>query len=242
MIIQLMGITVIVFVGHSKERLVESLRIIRSYSIDKIILAVGEQKSSGERKSRQIAEELAKDLATLFDVTITQIDKKDIMRAAIQIVSLIRSEQKNGNDSIINISGSLRTFSIAAFISGCVTRSKLITAIPKYDANDNEIGIEDIIELPQLPFSDFKDEQIRILAAIGDGVAALDDLVVRLNRDVGKNSDRFANERSRISHHVRNFAEMGLVAKEKSGKNVGMRLTPLGEIITSSADGRVREE
>ncbi len=226
-----MATTAIVFVGHTKERLIESIRGSRKYSIEKIILVTGEQESTGEMKSRRVAEEMAADLRALFDITITAVDKKDVMRAAGQITNLVRAEQAKGNDVLINVSGSLRTFAIAAYISGCITHSRIITAIPKYDRHDNEIGIEDLIELPPLPLLILKEEQRRILAGIGDGVSSLDDLVLRLNSKMKKNSDAFAKERSRLSHHLKNFEEMGLVIKEKSGKNVAVRLSGLGGIV-----------
>jgi CRISPR-associated protein Csa3 len=226
-----MSTTALVFVGHTKERIIESIRGSRKYSIEKIILVTGEQESTGEMKSRQIAEELETDLIPFFDVAIIHIDKRDIMRAAGQITGIIRDENSQARDVLINMSGSLRTFSIAAYISGCVTRSRMITAIPKYDKNDNEIGIEDLIDLPPLPLFSLKDEQRRILEGVGDGVESLDHLVMRLNPKMRKNSDAFPKERSRLSHHLKNFEEIGLITKVKNGKNVEVRLTDLGEII-----------
>ena len=252
-----MTTTALVFIGHTKERIIESIRSVRPYSVGKIILVVGEQESTGEQKARQIAGELTEDLATFFDVETIQIDKKDVMRAAQQITNMIRREQAIGRDVLLNMSGSLRTFSIAAYIAGCITRSKMITAIPKYDKDDNEIGIEDIIELPALPINTLKDEQLRILAALrGDrkkspatpfrkkkadrvseissrsgGVASLDELVLLLDPTIKKGTDAFASERSRLSHHLKNFESMGLVTKTKSGKNVEVRLTGLGEMF-----------
>ena len=196
------------------------------------------------------------------------------------------------------MSGSLRTFSFAAYIAGCITRSKMITAIPKYDRMDNEVGIEELIDLPALPLNMPRDEQLRILAALGTdrsdapapprkkraagtpvpknrsggvtpldeqirilaalggdrsdttaasrtkkaagtpettdrtgGVASLDELVLLLNPKIRKGSDAFATERSRLSHHLKNFEMMGLVTKTKSGKNVGVQLTGLGEMF-----------
>jgi CRISPR-associated protein Csa3 len=250
-----MATTAIVFIGHTKERIIESIRSVRSYPIEKIILVVGEQESTGELKARGIAEELTLDLSTFFDVETTQIDKKDVMRAAQQITGLIRSEQAEGRDVLLNMSGSLRTFSIAAYIAGCITRAKMITAIPKYDKDDNEIGIEDIIDLPALPINTLREEQLRILAALGGdrseppstssrkkktagtseirsgGVASLDELVLLLNPKIRKGSDAFATERSRLSHHLKNFEMSGLVTKTRSGKNVEVRLTGLGEMF-----------
>lgn len=226
-----MSTTALVFVGHTKERIIESIRSSRKFSIEKIILITGEQESTGETKSRKIAEELKADLTPVFDVAIMHIDKKDIMRAAGQLTNIIRNEKNQGREVLINMSGSLRTFSVAAYISGCITRSRMITAIPKYDKNDNEIGIEDLIDLPFLPLFSLKDEQRRILEAVGDGVDSLDDLVMRLNPKMKKSIDAFPKERSRLSHHLKNFEEIGLVSKEKSGKNVVIRLTGLGKIV-----------
>ncbi|MCX6697452.1 MAG: DUF6293 family protein, partial [Methanoregula sp.] len=156
-----MATTALVFVGHHKDRIIESIRSVRSFSVDKIIFIVGEQESTGEKIARGIAKELTVDLKTFFDVEIKKIDKKDIMRAASQITDLIRNEQTDSRVVLLNMSGSLRTFSIAAYIAGCITRSKMITAIPEYDENDNEIGIEDIIHLPILPLTMLKEEQRR---------------------------------------------------------------------------------
>jgi len=252
-----MATTALVFIGHTKERIIESIRSVRPFSIDKIILVVGEQVSTGEQKARGIAEELTLDLATFFDVETTRIDKKDVMRAAQQITGIIRNEQALGRDVLLNMSASLRTFSIAAYIAGCITRSKMISAIPKYDKDDNEIGIEDIVDLPALPINTLKEEQLRILTALGrdrseppatssrkkkadresettsrsGGVASLDELVLLLDPKLKKGSDAFASERSRLSHHLKNFESMGLVTKVKSGKNVEVRLTGLGEMF-----------
>jgi len=230
---------------------------VRPFSIDKIILVVGEQESTGEQKARGIAEELTLDLATFFDVETIRIDKKDVMRAAQQITDIIRNEQASGRDVLLNMSASLRTFSIAAYIAGCITRSKMISAIPKYDKDDHEVGIEDIIDLPALPINTLKEEQLRILTALGrdrseqsatpsrkkkadrisettsksGGVASLDELVLLLDPKIKKGTDAFATERSRLSHHLKNFESMGLVTKVKSGKNVMVRLTGLGEMF-----------
>jgi CRISPR-associated protein Csa3 len=218
---------------------------------------VGEQESTGEQKARGIAEELTLDLATFFDVETIRIDKKDVMRAAQQITGIIRNEQASGRDVLLNMSASLRTFSIAAYIAGCITRSKMISAIPKYDKDDNEVGIEDIIDLPALPINTLKGEQLRILTALRrdrseppatasrkkkadrgsettsrlGGVASLDELVLLLDPKIKKGTDAFSTERSRLSHHLKNFESIGLVTKVKSGKNVGVRLTGLGEMF-----------
>jgi len=223
--------TVIIFVGHFKERLIESIRSLREYPVERVILVHGEQKSSGELKSQMVAEELQQDLSQLFNVEIRRIDKKDVMQAANQLTEMIRQEQADERTVLINLSGSLRTFSIAGYIAACMTQSRAITVIPKYNDEDEEIGIESVIDLPILPVTPLRDEHMKIMEAIGAGVDSLDELVMRLNPSIKKSSPDFAKERSRLSHHIKNFEIMGLIVKEKSGKQVGIRVTALGEMI-----------
>jgi len=224
-----MPATQIVFVGHHKERLVESIRALREYPITRIILAVGQQDSSGERKARKIAEELAKELRTVFDVEIVEVDKKNVMKASLQLVDAINAEKEN--EVILNVSCSLRTFAIAAYIAACVTNSKVISSIPRYDENDNEVGIEEVVEIPVLPIDFPGKEQLEIISAIDSGVESLDDLVFRLNPDIVKGSKEFRSERSRLSHHLAKLEDAGFVRREKVGRNVRIEPTSLGRIV-----------
>jgi hypothetical protein len=99
------------------------------------------------------------------------------------------------------------------------------------EVQDEEIGIESIIDLPILPVTPLRKEHINIITAIGDGVASLDELVLRMNPQLKKTSEEFPKERSRLIHHIKNFESTGLIVKEKSGKNVGIRVTALGEMV-----------
>jgi len=219
--------TQIVFVGHHKEKLLDSIKALRDYPVRKIVLAIGKQESSGERKARKIAEELAQELGSVWDVEVVEVDKKDVMKAALQLVSLIKREGK----VILNISGSLRTFAIAAYIAACITNSRIITSIPKYDESDREIGIEEIVEIPVLPVEFPGKEQMEIMNAVDDGVNSLDELVLKLNPELEKGSKEFKRERSRVSHHLAKLEEAGFVKREKIGRNVRVEPTLLGKIV-----------
>lgn len=84
----------IIFVEHSKDRLLESIKALRAYPVHKVILAVGQQDSSGERKTRKIANEIADELRTVWDVEIVEIDINDVIKAAYQLVSVIKKKVK----------------------------------------------------------------------------------------------------------------------------------------------------
>jgi CRISPR-associated protein Csa3 len=136
----------------------------------------------------------------------------------------------------------------------------MIMAIPKSDPHDNEIGIEDMIVLPAFSLNTLKEEPLRTFrcwkrsrqtsgkpAATNsrkkkkavtsatknrsEGVASLDELVLLLDPKIKKGSDAFATERGRLSHHLKIFESLGQVTKTKSGKNVEVRLTRLGEMF-----------
>jgi CRISPR-associated protein Csa3 len=268
-----MALIHLVFIGHNKARLMDSIRKAQDYPVRKMILVTGEQGSKAEDKAEGIARELKVELSPLYDVEIVKIDKKDVMRGASQIIDLVMREKAKGNEALINMSGSLRTFSIAGYIAGCLTRSTMITSIPKYGRNDEEVGIEEIIEVPALPLNFLKPDQVRILRAIGDDTISLEELIVSLNPNIrmeipdkleeNRLEDRvsykiadskpfprdatgmpeiyfslgekprkaISNERSRLIHHLKKFDEMGLIIREKKGKNVMVRLTDIGWML-----------
>jgi len=225
-----MPATHIVFVGHTKKRLIDSIKALRDHPARKVILVVGQQKSSGEGKARKIAEELKKELETVYEVDIVEIDKKNVINAASQLVELIKSEKKRGNDVILNVSGSLRTFAIAAYIAACMTGGRVITSIPRY-RGDAEVGIEEIVEIPILPIDFPSEEQLDVLSSIGEGVSSLDELVSRLNPGVKKDSRKFRTERSRLWHHISKLERSGLISRKKVGRRVRIEPTGLGKIV-----------
>lgn len=221
-------ITQFVFVGHHKERLLESIRALRTLPVEKITLFVGSRDLPGEDKVRKVAEDLKKELEVIWEVKIAEIDKKNVIRAVTQLISAINREKREGRKVVINASGSLRTLAIAGYIASCVTNSRIFTSIPKYNEEGEEIGIEEIVEVPILPVYFPSDEQMEIVEAIDGSVNSLDDLVLRLNPNVKKGSNEFQKERSRISHHLSKLERLGLIKKTKFGRNVKIELTPLG--------------
>jgi CRISPR-associated protein Csa3 len=201
------------------------------YPVSKVILVVGEQESSGERKARRIADEMVQELQTVWDVEIAEIDKKNVIRGASQLIRIIRAEKENREETILNVSGSLRTFSIAAYIAACITSSKIISSIPQYDENDEEVGIEEIVEIPILPVDFPGREQFEIIENIGDGLDSLDELVFILNPAIKKGTQEFMSERSRISHHIAKLERAGFVKRTKVGRNVRIEVTGLGDML-----------
>ena len=220
----------LVFVGHHRERLLESINSLK-LPLSKIVLFIGEEELSGEEKVKKVAEELKKDLSSVFEVEISEINKRDLIKAVIQLLRVIRTERALGREVLINASGSLRFLAIAGYISACIAKCRIFTSIPKYDENFEEVGIEEIIEIPILPIYFPMEEQLKVLSAIDDGLNSLDELVMKLNPTIDKNSREFFNERSRLSHLVSRLEILGLIKREKSGRNVRIFLSELGRIL-----------
>ncbi len=196
-----------VLARYHKKRPFESIKALREYHVRKVVLALDEQESSGEKKARMIAEELAEELKTAWNVEIVEIDKKDAIGAASRLVSLIKREDK---DAILNVSGSLRTFAVAAYLAARVTGSRIIASTPRYGEYDNEAGI---------------------ISATDNGVESLDDPVFRLNLGIRKVSKEFRREMSRLSHHLAKLEAAGFIRRKKVGRNVKIGPTSLGKIV-----------
>jgi len=226
-----MPATQIVFVGHHKERLIESIRALRDLPTSRIILFVGEENLPGEARVRRIAKEIKEELEIIWEVEIHKIDKRNIIKAASQLIEIIRNEKHQGREVVINASGSLRTLAIAGYIAACVTSSRIFTSIPRYNEKEEEVGIEEIIEVPTLPVDFPGEEQMEIISSIGSGVESLDELILRINPGISKGSSEFRRERSRLSHHLAKLEDAGLIRKEKRGRNVRIILTPLGRFL-----------
>jgi CRISPR-associated protein Csa3 len=223
--------THLVFVGHHKERLLDSIRMPDTYPVVKVILIVGEQQSSGEERSRNVAAEIANEIAGKVEVELALIDKIDVFRGASQIVSLIHAERDAGRSCLINMSGSLRTFAVSAYIAGCVTSSTILTSIPKYDDEGCEVGVEEMVPLQLLPLAPPGKEQMELLVALGHGAPSLDELIFRLHPLIEKDTRPFYKERSRISHHLKKLDENGYIHKTKSGKNIQIEPSQLGMLM-----------
>lgn len=226
----------IFFVGYSKERLLRALNTLKDYPTDKVILIVGKQNAE-ENILKKIAEEVVENELKLWNVEIVEIDKENILNATYELIQLIKGQ--NEEDTILNISGSLWTFAVAAYISASITGSRLISSIPVFSEKGEEIDVKGFIEIPVLPIDFPNDDQIDILTAIGDGVNSLDEIVSRLPPPKPKGGGyirgvripKHERSKSGISHHLSKIEAKGFVRKTKVGRNVRIELTALGKMF-----------
>jgi len=200
----MMATSHIIFVGLNKGWLIESIKQQEILLDSHILLVLGEQELPGEEIAQSVAEEIQSELGHLFEIKIFHIDKVDVIRAAGQIIDLIYQEKSHGNKIVLNASGSLRTFAIAAYIAGCLTQVRIITAISDYISSDVNDTTLKLVELPTLPIELPKERPLRVLNLINNGITTITGIIQQLDND--KQND-FSDEQGSASSQNLQFDE-----------------------------------
>lgn len=222
----------IVFIGHHKLRYLESIKQLKNYSTERFILIIGEDPSiPGEKKVHKIAHELENEIKTFWDVRIEQINKLELFKAVEQLIKIVKYEQKIGNEILFNTAGSIRVLSIAAYIVSCVLDLKIVTALPAYDENGQDIGVSEIIEIPILPIALPGKEQYEIINSIDNSVDSIDEIIDNMNLKHKLSDKKVKSERSRLSHHLKYLESQKIIIREKEGRNTKVYLTERGKLF-----------
>lgn len=179
----MMATSHIIFVGLDKEWLIASIKQQKILPDEHILLVLGEQNLPGEETAQMVAEEIKNDLGHLFKIEIFHVDKVEVIRAAGQIIDLIYQEKLHGNRIVLNASGSLRTFAIAAYIAGCLTQVRIFTAISDYTSSEVKDTVLKLVELPTLPIELPKERPLRVLKLINNGITTITGIIQELNKD-----------------------------------------------------------
>jgi CRISPR locus-related DNA-binding protein len=232
-------VTHIVPVGHTKEKLVDSVirNSIKQFPVHRVILLIGKDLNvSGEEAVYETAKETAKELKGFAEIEQKEVEKLDVIKGAMDVLEIIKEERANGYDVKINISGSLHTIGIACYIAALISNTQIYSALPEYK-NKKVTGIKEILTIPFFPIKEINDEQIQILKVLeGRGVDSVDELISRLKPEFKKETKEYTNERARLSHHLKALGNYGFINSERSGKNIGLCLSKIGEIYAKGKE------
>lgn len=213
-------------VGHTKETLVES---IRQYPISRVILLLGDNPSlESEQRARGIAKEITKDLGSV-KIQEVEVDADNVPSAALAITELMKKEKESGNKVMVNLSGSLRSIGLAAYIAAIATKSEAYVGIPEYSGNKIS-GVKHVIDVPVMPLKQLSEGKRAILKLLKKAEYGIDQMIAKISPKLKKNSQEYLSERSRLSHHLNDLKQEKLVETIKEGKNIKIRLTQLGKI------------
>jgi len=218
-------ITHIVPVGHTPETLIDSLR---RFPVNRVVfILVNKPELGSEKKARLVAEKVKEALGTIPCEEI-YVDPEDMFSAAMLIARKI-NEESTSRKIKVNLSGSLRTIGIASYIATLLTGTEAYVGVPKYE-KDNAVGISEIIDIPLIPIKELSPGKVDILNVIGESEKSLDGVINQLNPKLKPGSSEYINEKSRISHHLKDLRKDKFVETDKDGRNLRITLTNLGEL------------
>lgn len=215
--------THIVPVGFSSDKLIYSLK---QFPVHKIILLTHQGDEKNERV--QSAVDGIKQAFKGFEIQDRVVDRENVLDSSLQMLDIIQEETKKGSTVMINISGGLRNIGISAYIVSLVSDIPIYSDIPEY--TENTYHLKGVLDIPLVPIKELAKEQVSILGELGDGIESVDVLISLLKPNLEKGTTDFANERSRLSHHIKKLRTAGFIETEKSSKNLAIRKSKLGEI------------
>ncbi len=229
----------VVFIGHHRERLMKSIEHWSSqYPPRRFILVTGRQELSGTLRAMEIAEKMRDDLVSrIISVNIVPLEMLDTVKAILSLIELLGPEMKQGYEIILNTSGSLRIFSVIAYILACLLNLRIVSANPRFDEEDHEIGIESFFEIPILlrPELSLTLQEREILHAIGSGQSSLKELITVIRPGVGRGAGRKMDiERTRIKPALDTLEREGLIERIQEQNRKRIILTTRGAIYAKA--------
>jgi len=224
-------------IGFESDKLIAS---IRQYPVHGIILIIVE----GDDKRSRVQEAVVKIKEAFKGTEIEEriVARENIFQATLDILDVIEEQVKKESDIKINIAGGMRNLGISSYIASLVSKVTLYTDIPESD-KEKEYVLKGIIEIPRFPIKEISQEQMEILYQLDEETNSLDTLISRLKPKLEKGTQKFDNERSRLSHHIKKLKSDGFVETEKRDKMLSIRRSVLGEIYTKGTTiSKLREK
>lgn len=214
-------------VGFTAPTLVGS---IRRFPVDRVILVRGKDMSlPGADKAEETAKNVKKDLGSITCEDLF-VDIDDIEQSALSLAGRIIKERGSGCDVLVNLSGSLRSLDVAAYLAALSTGAPVYMGLPDYK-DGNVVGIRKVVDVPILPLKDLSKEKRDILCALNSAGEGL--LLEGLIKKSGRLREEAVSERSRLSYHLSDLKKDGLVDTVKEGRNLKVRLTFAGKLYAS---------
>jgi CRISPR-associated protein Csa3 len=220
-------------VGHTPETLIGS---IRKYPVDRVFLIRGKDpKLDGADKAEETARAVKKSLGSV-PCTDMRVDIDDIEQSALTMAEAIIKEREEGCDVLVNLSGSLRSLDVAAYLAALATGAKAYMGLPEYRAG-KIAGVRKVVDVPLLPLKELSIGKSHILKALlssKEGMK-LEDLIKGSSKMLREDP---VPERARLSYHLSDLKKDGLVETIKEGRNIKSKLTFAGRLYALGlADG-----
>ncbi|ADB57099.1 HFX_2341 family transcriptional regulator domain-containing protein [Archaeoglobus profundus] len=163
-------------------------------------------------------------LKNFIEVEVVKLSN-DVYEAAIELLKIIKRELDEGNDVYINLSDAPKELCIAGLISAQISRSKVYMAITSNGK------VEKVIDLKVPPIKSLGEDKIALIKALEENGGEVESINRLIEIIEGKTDDqkKYMAQRARMSYHLKGLETDGLIEMKREGKNVRIRLTPLGK-------------
>ncbi|RLI86794.1 MAG: hypothetical protein DRP01_03435 [Archaeoglobales archaeon] len=163
-------------------------------------------------------DEIVNALKNFIEVEVVRVER-EIYDASIKILEIIRREMDEGNDVLINLSDASRDLCIACIISA------QISGVGIYMESNGKI-----IDLKVPSVKGVGEDKVALIKALekkGGEVESINKLIEIVEGKI-EDQRRYMAQRARMSYHLKGLEGDGLIEMKKEGKNVRIKLTPLG--------------
>ncbi|MDK2781990.1 MAG: hypothetical protein PWR13_1018 [Archaeoglobi archaeon] len=213
-------VTHISVVGKYKEKVIES---IKHYPVNRVVLLM-----ERDEKYREVAQAIEKEIKGFVGTEIVEMEREDILKNAMKVIDLINEEREKGYDVKLNISDSADNLGVSCYLAALATGVEIYSAMSKVE-DGKIVGVSSVYEVPLFPLKEVGEEREKIMRILYESeINSMDEIIYKINPNVKEKE--LLGERARISYHIKMLKDYGFVESQRTGKNVRLRLTPLGEL------------
>lgn len=158
-------------------------------------------------------------LSALIESKILNFESKKVYEIVWSLLEVVKQEIEKGNTVLFNVSDGDRNLCMAMLISAQISGSRIYAI--------SEDGVK-FLQTP--PLKKFNEDRIRILKVLvdeGGSVNSINRLIELVDGKI-EEQKRYMAQRARISYHLNELEEDGLVITERKGKHLKIAVTDLG--------------
>jgi DNA-binding transcriptional ArsR family regulator len=205
-------------VGTKSDVILESIKM-SGKPIQKAYLVLSKKKD----ETHKSAEEIKKALEKFIEVENVYVDTEDVYSTLLEILKIIKAEKQEG-EVYINISDVTKELCIACLLSAQISRSKIYMAVTSNGK------VERVVDLLIPPVKSIGEDKMIIIKTIDENGGEVESINKLIELIEGKTEDqkKYMAQRARMSYHLKGLEDDGLVEMQREGKNVRIKLTPLG--------------
>jgi len=173
-----------------------------------------------KKDSLNAVESVNRALSSLVDSKILDFEGKKIYQIVWELLGVVRHEIEKGNSVLFNVTDADRLLCMAFVIAAQISNSKI------YLSSENGARF---LQTP--PLKKFNGDRIKILKVLvneGGSVDSINRLIELVDGRI-EEQKKYMAQRARMSYHLNELEEDGLLVTERKGKHLKIEVTDLGK-------------